>query len=61
MVYITTGTYRLVHQSKAPTKSLFFVIIDNAIVSYILEQGKGVLYQSTNFRFDINICSNVKI
>ena len=36
MVYITIGPYRLVHQSKPPTRSLLYVIIDNAIVSYIL-------------------------
>ena len=36
MVYITIGTCRLVHQSKPPKRSLLFVIIDNAIVYYIL-------------------------
>ena len=36
MVYITIGTYRFVHQSKPPTRSFLLVIIDNAIVSYIL-------------------------
>ena len=36
MVYIPIGTYRLVRQSKPPTRLLLFVIKDNAIVSYIL-------------------------
>ena len=49
MVYITTGTYRLVHQSKPPTRSLFFVIIDNSIVSYILENGKRGLVPINEF------------
>ena len=57
MVYITIGTYRLVHQSKPPTRSSLYVIIDNAIISYFFKMGKGVLYQSTHFQFDISICS----
>ena len=53
----STGTYCLVRQNKPPTGLLFFVITGNTIVFNILEMGKGFLYQSTNSRSDINMCS----